>query len=386
MPLKLITRPGSENYYIRGTIRGQSVFESTGTSDRRTAEEIRIKAEARLLDESVHGKRAMITFDEAAESYVTSGGSTKYLLEVDRTGKPKGVAVHFRGRLLKDLGQSDLDEAGRILYPTANPDTRNRQCYTPFIAVWNHAVSNQWAEPRQWRRPRKPKGTNIAVLKKPRAGTKPVSYDRAATFVEAMTPAPAHVMTALFYTGMRPIELFTLEAHQVNTEGRWITLDKSKTGEPRGVPMHEFLVPLFESLLKRGGILFRSWKGEPYPVSDDFGGQIDTAIKGARRRLKKAGMPMTDIAPYSGRHSVSTQLVVNGVHPYIKDQILGHAADDMSRHYTSVPQQPLIEAINTIPVPQKWRDLAWWQDPLYWSRRHMTTRYPGDGRRKAKSA
>lgn len=370
MPLKLTRRKGSDNWYIRGTVRGQGLFESTGTSDRQIAEQIRIKTEARLLAESVHGKRATVTFEEAADAYLAAGGSSRFLIGYSRaTGAATGIAVHFRGRLLKDLGQGDLDAAARTLFPLATPETRNRQCYTPFIAVWNYAVNNQWAEPREWRRPRKPKGTNIATFKRDRAGTRPVEYERAATFVSMMTPAAAQIMTALFYTGMRPIELFTLEAESVDLEGRWITLSSTKTGEARGMPMHEFLVPLFTPLVARGGILFRSHKGDPYPVSDEFGGQIDSAIKGARARLKKDGIIINDISPYTARHTVSTQLVVNGIHPYIKDQILGHAADDMSRHYTSVPQKPLIEAINTLPVPQQWRTLEWWQDPVYFSRK-----------------
>lgn len=369
MPLKLVQRKGSDFYYIRGTVRGQSLFESTGTRDREVAEAIRIKTESRLLNESVHGKKALITFEEAAASYIASGGSERFLIKVSpSTGKVSGIVTHFRGKLLKDLTQSDLDAAGRILFPTASAETRNRQCYTPFIAVWNHAAGNQWAEVRQWKRPRKVKGTNVVKLKV-RAGTKPTSYDRAAQFVAAMSPAPAQLMTALFYTGMRPIEVFTLDASDVNLPGRWITLDASKTGEPRGVPIHEFLVPLFEVMVARGGILFRSHKGEPYPPTEEFGGQISSAITGARNRLKKRGVSIVDIAPYTARHTVSTQLVVNGIHPYIKDQILGHAADDMSRHYTHVPQRPLIDAINTLPVPQLWRDQEWWSDPVYWSRR-----------------
>ncbi|MNL14313.1 hypothetical protein D3C87_1352480 [compost metagenome] len=63
--------------------------------------------------------------------------------------------------------------------------------------------------------------------------------------------------------------------------------------------------------------------------------------------------------------------MINGVHPHIKDQILGHAVDDMSRHYTHVPQAPLIEAINTLPVPQVWKDMWWWADPLGFSCRHV---------------
>jgi hypothetical protein len=65
--------------------------------------------------------------------------------------------------------------------------------------------------------------------------------------------------------------------------------------------MHAFLVPIFTSLMTRGGFLFRSYKGEPYPPSDEFGGQISTAINGARRRLSKQGTPIVDISAYTAR-------------------------------------------------------------------------------------
>lgn len=370
MPLKLTRRNEAGNWYIRGTVRGQSIYESTGTRDAALAEDIRIKTEAKLLAESIHGKKAFVTFEEAASAYIAAGGSSRFLLDYSKaTGKARGLVPHFRNRLLKDLGQDDLDRAARALYPKASAETRNRQCYTPFIAVWNHVVPSQWADKRDWRRPRKAKGTNVTTMKKQRAGNKPVEYGRAALFVSEMTPAAAQIMTALFYTAMRPIELFTLEAHEVDIAGRWIVLDKTKTGEPRGVPIHEFIVPLFEALVERGGILFRSHKGTPYPPTEEFGGQISKAVTSARQRLAKRGIVINDISAYTGRHSVSTQLVVSGIHPHIKDQILGHAATSMSRHYTHVPQAPLIEAINTLPVPDLWRSLEWWRDPVLYSRR-----------------
>ncbi len=50
MPLKLVSREKSPFWIIRGSIRGVRVEESTGTSDRRIAEEIRAKREAQLLE------------------------------------------------------------------------------------------------------------------------------------------------------------------------------------------------------------------------------------------------------------------------------------------------------------------------------------------------
>lgn len=182
------------------------------------------------------------------------------------------------------------------------------------------------------------------------------------------------VMTALFYTGVRPIELFTLERGDVDLKGRWLVIRSSKTGEPRGVPMHEFIAPLFHALLQRkdGNLhVFRTFRGESYTIMAQSGGQLSNGIAGARRRLAAKGVDIDDVSPYTARHSVSTQLVINGVHPHIKDQILGHAVTDMSRHYTAVRQVHLIVAINTLPVPQEWRRMPWWRDPLSWSRRHI---------------
>lgn len=352
MPLKLIRRDGSDNWYIRGSVRGTRVFESTGTSDKEYAEAIRVKREARILEESVHGAKATVTFVEAASSYLDGGGSIRFLGRQEGT-RWTGLVGHFGARKLRTIGQADLDEAARKLLPNASQETRNRQCYTPFIAIWNHAARNGWADERTWRRPRKPKGTALKPAPK-RAGTRPISYDDAAKFVSSMSPAPGWAMTILFYTGMRPIELFALEGSEIDIARRWMVVASSKTGAPRGVPMHEFITPLMSYLKERGDPIIRTPRGPAYPLTEDGGGQMKSAVLGA---TKRSGI--RDVSPYTARHTVSTQLVINGVHPHAKDEILGHAVTDMSRHYTRVPQANLIAAINTLPVPEAWRDI-WW--------------------------
>lgn len=353
MPLRKYKR--GKVWWISGTVHGQTVRESTRAYDEEVAEAIRIKREAGLVSDHVYGAKATRTFAQAVESYLKAGGDNRFL---------SGLLEHFYEWRLNDIKQSDLDEAAAGTYPTAAPETRNRQCYTPFIAVWNHAVKNGWADVRLWQRPRKPKGTNVVRLRSTRSGQSPVDYERAATFVSFMSPAPAMLMTALFYTGLRPIEAFALQAEDVDIDKQWLVVQSSKTGEPRGVPLHSFLCCWLGPLVARGGALFRTPRGEPYGAVQDGGGGLKTAINGARRRSG-----IKDVSPYTGRHTVSTQLVVNGVHPHVKDQILGHAADSMSRHYTNVPQRPLIEAIETLPVPDRWRAIEWTREPgEHWSR------------------
>lgn len=378
MPLTLFERRGY--YYIRGSVRGIPVYESTKTRDATLAEDIRAKREAALTDESVFGAKAVVTFAEAASAYADATGNSKYLLDEMKDGTFVGLVPMLGKRKLHELRQSDLDKAAEKLRPGTSAATKNRCVYTPFIAVWNYAASasRQWADKRDWDRPREQKGTAYKP-KATRSGTRPVSYEYAWRFVRAMSPAPACVMTALFYTGMRPIELFTLEASEVNVAERWITLQSSKTSEPRGIPMHEVLVPMFTKLVERGEILFRTPRDLPYPLKVDGGGQLKSAISGARKRSG-----IKDVSPYTARHTVSTQLVLNHIHPHVKDQILGHAVTDMSRNYTWVPQKPLIEAINTLPVIEAWRDALWMHDPV--GQQRKLTRYENGGRGGAKRA
>jgi integrase/recombinase XerD len=351
MSLKLVKRGISSIWYVRGAINGRAYFKSTKTEDRDLARRV-----MRKIEEEALGLRDA-TFGDAVESYRQTGRESRFL---------DGLVKVLGGRRLTTLIQDDLDSAARKLYPKAAPSTLNRQVYTPFIAVFNRAVLNRQVPPWPWARPRTPKSTRFRPVAV-RAGTNPVPYERAWQFVSAMSPAPAMVMTTLFYTGMRPIELFALQCEDVNVDGRWITVQASKIGEPRGIPMHEVLVPLLRALRDRGGkALFLTPKGGPYPLLENGGGQMKSAIKGARERLRSIGTPVDDVAPYTARHTVSTQLVVAGVHSHLKDQILGHAVDSMSRHYTNVPQAPLIEAIGRLPTIDAWANSDWLTDPLTW--------------------
>jgi integrase len=348
MPLKLVRRAGSASWYMRGKVAGRVVFQSTKTTDKVFARILMRRREAEIL-------KISHTFLEAADAYVSWGGEERFLAPLRK---------HFGRRDLLTIVPEEVRLGAERAYPGVSHETKLRQFYTPFRAVWNHAASLHWVDKKVWPAPKKKRGSGQREPPQ-RSGTLPVTYERAWQFVSAMSPAPAMVMTTLFYTGMRPIELFALQCEDIDIEGRWIKIWSSKTGEPRGVPMHEVLVPLLGKLRDRGAShVFLTPRCQPYPLTEDGGGQLKSAISGARRRSG-----ITDISPYTARHTVSTQLVINGVHAHMKDQILGHAVTDMSRRYTNIPQRPLIEAINTLPVIPAWRDSEWMQNPLAWQGR-----------------
>jgi hypothetical protein len=131
MPLKLVRRPNTPNWVIRGTLRGVRVEESTGTGNRTAAEEIRAKREAEILKASIYGRAATASFAEAALSYLQQGGSRKFL---------QPVIQYFKTTPLAKIDQDAIEEGAGKLFPNASPATRNRNFYTPTLAVLHHAA------------------------------------------------------------------------------------------------------------------------------------------------------------------------------------------------------------------------------------------------------
>ncbi|NIX75892.1 hypothetical protein [Microvirga terricola] len=73
----------------------------------------------------------LVTFNEAAASYIEQGGDGRFILYVRKTdGAHCGLAVHFMNCRLNTINQGTLDDAAHTLYPNASPETLNRQCYT----------------------------------------------------------------------------------------------------------------------------------------------------------------------------------------------------------------------------------------------------------------
>lgn len=366
MSLKLYRYPSrSPNWIVRGVVRGKPFGpRTTGTSDKDAAEQIRIRWESEQLEESIHGRRATVTFMEAAASYLEDGGSPRFLGTEDRTtGKWTLLLGELGQTRLSHIDSTKLSEAAKRLYPDARPDTINRQVYTPFVAIWNHAAERGWCDYRKWSRPRNQRGTRIRA-KAARVGSFPVPYERAAKFVTAMWPLDAITMTVLFYTGMRPIEWFHVEDKDVDVDGRWITIPSSKTGEGRGVPMHDVLVPIMRALVDRfeGPIANRfnteTATIEPYPIMENAGGQLGKAINAARAKTN-----IRDISAYTARHTVNTNLTTAGVLYEMRARIMGHARRTTNDIYIGIPQADLIKAVNLLPVPALWKTSEIVQNP-----------------------
>lgn len=359
--LRIFKKPNSPNWYIRGTIHGQEIYESTRiphlnvTRPNKFVKAYRDKRLIELRERFIFGKAYSATFMDAALNYLKAGGSPRFL-GTYKNGKWNGLIGRIGHFHLRDMDQQFLDVIANEMYGHCKPETINRQFWTPFVAVWTYNTKGQnpLCQLVNWQRPK---------IKKSRfRSRKPVSYDEAIQFINALSYPAAKVMFFLFWSGCRPLEAFELDVKSLHPEIDWIALDETKTDIPRGIPMHRCLKPFFQFIQEFHHPVFLNLNGRRYPsgrvlnkkgrIINNSGGQLATPINTARRKTN------LNITPYVARHTVSTYLIWPcGIGEMVKDEILGHASEnEMSRHYTHLPRKSLIEAINQLPYPKGLRE------------------------------
>ncbi len=284
MPLKLFRRNSRGPYYVRGTVAGQRIYESTGLGNRRQAEAWANRRESQILERHALGEKATLTFAEAALEYQLAGGESRFLGPVlDYFGPDTRVA---------DISNGTLLEAARALYPDAAPATINRQLIGPVSAVISMAAENGRAEARKFRR----HSTRNARTR----WLSPAEFERLLTHA---APHLVPVLACLIGTGCRASEALGAQVEHWHAATGELWLPETKNGHARMVQMPERARDLILGAgVPEDGALFRTPKGHGYIMRQNGGGQIQTAFNNAR---DSAGLG-PDVTPHVIRHTWAT--------------------------------------------------------------------------------
>lgn len=209
----------SQNWFVRGTVAGVELFESTGTSDKGQAERYRLKREREVYDAARLGEVKSATFADAVTVYLNKGKGTRFLAQ---------LLDHFKEKPLPEIGQVEIDEAARTLYPSAKASTLNRQVYGPMVAVLRSAV-----------RAKLP-GASVPMIDR-RQETRPKVNPADDAHLDALLLHLPEGLAALIllmaYTGLRTGE--ALRITQNDIRNGFALAGRTKNGDPRMVPLPE---------------------------------------------------------------------------------------------------------------------------------------------------
>lgn len=284
MRLTLTRRPGSENWYLRGSVAGKRFFRSTGTSDKAAAENIRIRSEATLLERASLGRKATATFAEAALNYMNSGGEARFLAPI----------LHHFGAATKltEIDNAAINTAAGKLYAGAKPATINRQLITPVAAIMRMAAEDGLCTPIILRR-RKVKDKKTRWLT-------PEEFE---PFAAALEAHQVPVIGFMIGTGARVRETLSLSASTLYMHNRQALLADTKNDHPRMVRFPERSAGMIQSRpMQEAGAVFRTGKGKAYVIRDNTGGQLKRGFDKAR---EAAGLGR-EVTPHTIRHTWAT--------------------------------------------------------------------------------
>jgi integrase len=341
MALKLVKNRKVKDgpWYVRGSVRGRRVEESTGTRERKRAEEYRARREAEILDEAIHGRSAVATFASAALSYMEQGGERRFM---------SPLLSYFGTRKLSEIDQVAVETCAKALMPTAKPSTINRQIFTPVSAVLQHAANRKMCAEVSLERPRQPEGK-----------TRWLSVEEAQALINASGPHLRPLITFLIYTGSRISEALFLDWKQVDLSRAHVQFLKTKNGEPRGMPLHPSAVAALANLPDREGAVFRKPSGLPYQEKDEGGGMIKTAFRiaafnaglGSRKRgANGRWIYSAEVTPHTLRHTWASWYYLEHRDLLALMKLGGWKTMTMVQRYAHLNSSNFAPAINALPI------------------------------------
>lgn len=289
MPLTIFRRKGKDgkpkgSWIIRGTVAGQSVYESTGLIDKRAAQIKKTRLEAQLIERASLGKSATLTFAEAALTYLESGGEARFV---------SPLLLHFgESKRLVDIDNDDLNKAARTIYPAASDSTINRQLITPMSAIYNMAADEGHVPAKRFRRRKEPAGR-----------LRWLTPEEAESLLYHSDPHLLPIIAFLLGSGCRVSEALNLDESNLHLESRQAFIPHTKNGELKMVefPLRTKRI-MASAQLPQAGRVFRTPKGDPYETGTGSGGQIAVAFTKARKGARLGD----DVTPHSLRHTFAT--------------------------------------------------------------------------------
>jgi integrase len=329
MPLKCVRRHGSPFIYVRGSVRGQSVDETTGTQDEAAAEAYRIAREGELLNRSLLGEKAPRPFANAGLSYIEAAGlSGRDEMYVIR------LSEFFVGKTLTQIGPEEIERAVQRFCPKAGPATINRTVIGPLAAVLHHAGDRR----------------RIARRKAPKGRTRWLTHDDADILIAACQPkfrardaSLAPLVEFLFFTGCRIGEALTLDWSEVDLARHHVVFRDTKNGEDRGIPLHTRALAVLANMPHRRGRVFRRPDGLPYSPRNGGGGHVKTAFNAACRR---AGI--ADFTPHDCRHTWATWFYTENRDVRALMELGGWKTLSQVQRYTHVNKEHLRASVNRL--------------------------------------
>lgn len=332
----LVKRPrrgGGYVWYIRHYRLGKQYWLSTGTSDKKIAQDVLRKTELEdeRLKQGLELQRRIehISLDEFTRIYLQNrtGRVAARTIQTD-IAKLKIFTDWMRKKreLVSSVTTQDVERFREHRLKQVKPGTVN-------ITLGALRAAFQWAEEHSYteKNPFAIKNLKIRVdLKIPRA-LRPEEIE--ALFNKVDDPLHRAIFTFVLSTGARRSELTRLKWEDVDFGGHTLFFRNTKGRKDRAIPITVELAHLLHSLPRNGEHVF--------PYNPSWYTHLFEIYRG------KAGIG-NHLTLHSLRHTSATELLRSGISIYTVQKLLGHSSLAVTERYLHVFPEDLREAAEVL--------------------------------------
>ncbi len=309
-------------------MNGERVCESTGTSNRRKAEQIERQRREELNDRRHRAPQMNpeITFGALAARFIADGMSTPYSLD-----RLQHLLPFFSDVLVREINRSLVRKYRQERYQektSPKPATVNRDLSVlRRVLNWGSEEGIISTNPLGKLR-----------LERERRTKRPVMSVREEHIL--MAHAPLHlqrIIRCALDTGMRRGEVLSQRWEDLDFDNRILHVSHSKTpeGESRIVPLTGRLHDMLIAFRKDRGIIF-TYEDSPVKI-------VKTSWAASLRRAGLRHFRFHDL-----RHSANTRLMLAGVIQEARRELIGHSSQhsrDVNDRYSQIGLAELKDAI-----------------------------------------
>jgi integrase len=300
----------SKIYWFSIQYEGKRIYKSLKTNNKRLAEKIYSKTLADIIEGSYFetAKLKRITFEEMTEKYLTEHEKQRDRRTV------KYLKTFFAGYTLSHITSNLVADYRSKRLKKVKPATVY-QDLALLRRMFNVAI-REW----EWLRNNPVSKLSFSVGNK-NARDRWLSDEEEKSLMQAATNPWwfKNFLILALHTGMRRGEMLNLKWKDVDLKRKNVTVDKSKNGDKRTIPMSNTLYGTL-SMIKVRDISGRVFALSKWSVRQAF----DKTVEKAK---------IENFRLHDCRHTFATRLVQNGVDLYKVKELLGHKTLAMTMRY-----------------------------------------------------
>lgn len=318
--MSLYKRNGIWHVYITRP-DGTRIRRTSGTSDKKAAQEYHDKLKYELWAEQKLDKKPKHTWDEAALKWLKEKGDKKSI-DTDICIL-RWLTQNLRGMYLDEITRPVIMELAEKKKAESSPSRANR-CLALLRSILNRAVRVwEWLD----------KTPAVTLYSEPKVRVRYLTT----TQIHILTnELPDHLKPVFLFsimTGLRRSNILKLRWDQVDFNRRMIIIDGSemKAGQTHVVPITQSVVELLSSQLGKHNIYVFTYNGEPIRWFD----------KSWKSALKRAGIE--DYRWHDNRHTWASLLIQNGVPLHEVQEMGGWHSIQMVQRYAHLSPSKLAQ-------------------------------------------